>query len=195
VHAYPRFYKRTDILTLIIIRILLYFIIMLCILLFSSIILIQIATMTNGDRLSFIKNVFLPASIRHTTRSDHSSTYCQTYKTKSPKMTSSFPVEETTSLVKEDDWSPIWEFLPNVEKNPKTKDTYQVAIVMFFVGLGFLIFMIVTIRILYNMFKFKQGIDNESSKKTKAAKKRKRTNSVISRRASRASSVISTRSF
>jgi len=169
---------------------------MLCILLFSSIILIQIATMTNGDRLNFVKSVFLPASIHHTTRSDHSSTYCQTYKTKSPKMTSSFPVEETTVVVKEDDWSPIWEFLPNVEKNPKAKDTYQVAIVMFFVGLGFLIFMIVTIRILYNMFKFKQGIDNESSKKTKkAAKKRKRTNSVISRRASRASSVISTRSF
>lgn len=152
--------------------------------------------MTNGDRLNFIKNVFLPASIRRTITSDHPSTYCQSYKIKLPKIAPSSPAEEATTVEKEDDWSPIWEFLPIAEKNPKAKDTYQMVIVMFFVGLGFLIFMIITIRMLYNMFKFKQGVDNESSKKTKmAAKKRRRTDSVISRRVSRASSIISTRSF
>lgn len=152
--------------------------------------------MTNGDRLNFVKNVFLPASIRRTTRSERPSTDCQSYKTKSPKTTTSTAAEEATTAVKEDDWSPIWEFLPNVDKNPKAKDTYQTVLIMFCVGLGFLIFMIVTIRMLYKMFKFKQGAENESSKKKKkATKNRKRTDSVISRRTSRASSIISTRSF
>lgn len=147
--------------------------------------------MTNGDRLNFIRNVFLPASIR-TARTDHT-TSCQSYKTKPPKTTTTSPLEEVT-VVKGDDWSPIWEFLPNAEKDPKTKGTYQVIVIMLCIGFGFLIFMIVTIRILYNMFKFKQGNDDSFRKVKKATRKRKRTSSVISRRASRASSILSTRS-
>lgn len=156
--------------------------------------LLQIGYMTNGNKFISIKNVFLPISIR-TTGSDRLST-CQSYKTKLSKTTTeSLPVEEAT-VAKEDDWSPIWDFLPNVDKNSKTKEMYNVIIVMLCIGLGFLIFMIVTIRMLYNMFKFKQGIEEPSSKKRKkaAAKRNKRTSSVTSRRFSRASSIISSRS-
>lgn len=146
--------------------------------------------MANGDRLNFIKNVFLPASIR-TAKSDHSQ-ICQPFKTKSLKSTTIAPIEEAT-VVEEDDWSPIWEFLPNVEKNPKTKDFYHVITVMLCIGLGFLIFMIVTIRVLYKMFKFKSG--SESPKRSKrATRKPRRTSSITSRRLSRASSIISARS-
>lgn len=147
--------------------------------------------MANGDRLNFIRNVFLPASIR-TTRFDRPS-FCQSFKTKTSKSTTPSPVEEAT-VVEEDDWSPIWEFLPNVEKNPKTKDTYHVAIVMLCIGLGFLIFMVVTIRILYNMFKFKQGIESPKRKKNRTSRKSRRTSSITNRRLSRASSIISARS-
>lgn len=154
--------------------------------------LIQIATMMNGDRLNFLKNVFLPSSIG-TTRTEHPSS-CQSFKTISHKTTTEQSVEEAT-VMKEDDWSPIWEFLPNAEKNPKTKSTYHVITVMLCIGLGFLIFMLVTIRILYNMFKFKQGNDNSrSNRKKKTTRKPRRTSSVTSRRFSRASSITSMRS-
>lgn len=153
---------------------------------------IQIATMMNGDRLNFLKNVFLPSSIRMT-RADHPYS-CQSFKINSHKTTIEPSVEEAT-VKKEDDWSPIWEFLPNVEKNPKSKDTYHVITVMLCIGFGFLIFMLVTIRILYNMFKFKQGNDNSQNKrKKKTARKPGRTSSVTSRRFSRASSITSMRS-
>lgn len=116
--------------------------------------------MTNGDRLSFIKNVFLPASL-HTSKSDHPSS-CHSYRTKPHKtVTTESPAEEAT-VAKDnnddgDDWSPIWEFLPNTEKNPKAKVTYHTITVMLCISVGFLIFMILAIRILYKMFKFKQG--------------------------------------
>lgn len=146
--------------------------------------------MKNGDNLNFIKNVYLT----RITRFDRPSS-CQSYKTKLLKTTTDSSLEELTS-VKEDDWSPIWEFLPNAEKNPKTKDTYHTIIVILCIGLGFLIFMLVAIRILYNMFKFKQGNDESSSnkKKKKSPKRPRRSSSVTSRRLSRVSSIISTRS-
>lgn len=156
--------------------------------------LIQVATMTNGDRLNFLKNVFLPSSIR-TSRVDHPST-CQSFKTKAHRTTTESSVEEATVTKEDDDWSPIWEFLPNADKNPKAKSTYHVITVMLCIGLGFLIFMLVTIRILYNMFKFKQGNDNSRGKKKKKTTTRnpRRTSSVTSRRFSRASSITSMRS-
>lgn len=128
------------------------------------------------------------------TRSDRPSS-CESFKTKPSITTIESSVEESTSA-NEDDWSPIWGFLPNAEKNPKVKDAYHTVIVMLCIGLGFLIFMLVAIRILYNMFKFKQGNDESSSnkKKKKTTKKPRRTSSVMSRRLSRASSIISTRS-
>ncbi|XP_025206748.1 uncharacterized protein LOC112602728 [Melanaphis sacchari] len=153
-----------------------------------------IATITNGDRLSFMKNVFLPASIR-SNRSNRSA-FCQLQKIKQTKTATTTSVEDATD-VKEDDWSPIWQFLPSVEKNLNTKSTYRGMVVMLCIGFGFLIFMIVTMRILYNIFKFKQGNDESSNRRrNKAAKvqKPRRTSSVTSRRLSRVSSIISTRS-
>lgn len=153
--------------------------------------------MTNGDRLSFIKNVFLPATL-HTAKSDHPSS-CQSYKIKSHKtVITESPTEEAT-VAKDnnddggggDDWSPIWEFLPNTEKNPKSKVTYHTITVMLCISVGFLIFMILAIRILYKMFKFKQGNEQSSSRRKKMAKKHRRNNSVTSRRLSRASSILS----
>lgn len=150
--------------------------------------------MTNGDRLSFIKNVFLPATL-HTDKSDHPSS-CQSYKTKpAHKTVTESPTEEAT-VAKDnddgvDDWSPIWEFLPNTEKNPKSKVTYHTITVMLCISVGFLIFMILAIRILYKMFKFKQGNEETASRRKKMAKKHRRTNSVTSRRLSRAGSILS----
>ncbi|XP_022172162.1 uncharacterized protein LOC111034998 [Myzus persicae] len=154
-----------------------------------------ISTITNGDRMSFVKNVFLPSSIR-SNRSDRSA-FCQSYKTKQTKTVATVPPVEEATAAKEDDWSPIWQFLPSGEKNQKTKSPYQGIIVMLCIGFGFLIFMIVSMRILYNVFKFKQGNDESSSKRRKReekAKKPRRTGSVTSRRLSRVSSIISTRS-
>lgn len=146
----------------------------------------------NGDRLNFIKNIYLTPSIR-TTRSNHPSS-CQSYKTKLSITTTETLSEESTS-VKEDDWSPIWEFLPNSEKNPKMNDNYQTVIVILCICVGFLIFMLVAIRMLYNLFKFNQGNDESSNKKKKkSSKKPRRSSSVVSRRLSRTSSIISTRS-
>jgi len=142
-----------------------------------------------------MKNVFLPSLVR-SYRSDRSA-FCQSHhKTKQTKTTTDPPLEDTTAA-KEDDWSPIWQFLPSGEKNQKTKSTYQVLIVMLCIGFGFLIFMIITMRILYNIFKFKQGNDEYSNKRRKKAEKSmkpRRTSSVTSRRLSRVSSIISTRS-
>jgi len=145
-----------------------------------------------------MKNVFLPSSIRSNKISDRSA-FCQSYKTKQTKTTATAtvpPVEDLTGA-KEDDWSPIWQFLPSGEKNHKTKSTYQGIVVMLCIGFGFLIFMIVSMRILYNVFKFKQGNEESSRKRRKReekAKKPRRTGSVTSRRLSRVSSIISTRS-
>lgn len=152
--------------------------------------------MTNGERLNFIKSVFLPASIR-AARSGRPSTCSQSHnvKLKLPKTTST-TLEKNTVTKEDDDWSPIWEFLPNSEKHPKTKDTYYTVTVILCVGVGFLIFMIVTMRMLYNMFKFKQGDDDQSSSKRrkKTSRRPRRTGSVVSRRLSRSGSIISTRS-
>jgi len=155
----------------------------------------QIATVTNGDRLSFMKNVFLPSSIR-SNRSDRLA-FCQSYKTKQTKTAPTVPPVEDATAAKEDDWSPIWQFLPSGEKNHKTNSTYQGIVVMLCIGFGFLIFMIVSMRILYNIFKFKQGNDESSSKIRKKAEKARQTRrmgSATSRRLSRVSSIISTRS-
>uniref|UniRef100_A0A2S2NB83 Receptor ligand binding region domain-containing protein n=1 Tax=Schizaphis graminum TaxID=13262 RepID=A0A2S2NB83_SCHGA len=153
-----------------------------------------IATIMNGDRLNFMKNVFLPASVR-SNRSDRTA-FCQLHKIKQTKTATTSSVDDTTDA-KEDDWSPIWQFLPSVEKNLNTKSTYQGIVVMLCIGFGFLIFMIVTMRILYNIFKFKQGNDESSNRRrNKSAKvqKPRRTSSITSRRLSRVSSIISTRS-
>jgi len=142
-----------------------------------------------------VKNVFLPSSIR-SNKSDRSA-FCQSYKTKQTKTTATVPPIEDATAAKGDDWSPIWQFLPSGEKNHKTKSTYQGIVVMLCIGFGFLIFMIVSMRILYNVFKFKQGNDESSSKRRKKAEKAnkaKRTGSTTSRRLSRVSSIISTRS-
>lgn len=159
--------------------------------------MLQIATMANGDRLNFIKNVFLPASIRMTSKSDNPSS-CRSFKTKIISTTAVADTEEATVAKDDDDWSPIWDFLPNSEKNPnKTKDVYHTITVMLCIGLGFLIFMIVMIRVLYSVFKFKQSDDQSSSKKKKRAgntKRSRRMSSVTSRRLSRVNSIISTRS-
>ncbi|VVC31521.1 Periplasmic binding protein-like I,Receptor, ligand binding region [Cinara cedri] len=157
-----------------------------------------ISTMTNGERLNFIKNVYLPTLIR-TAKFDRPAMCGQSHKIK-PKLTKTTTtvastMEEATVAKEDDDWSPIWQFLPNSEKHPKTKDMYHTITVMLCIGFGFLLFMIVMIRMLYNMFKFKQGDDQSSSKKKKKASRRpRRTGSVVSRRLSRASSIISTRS-
>lgn len=165
--------------------------------------------MTNGDRLIFMKNVFLPASIRSTNNRSDRSLFCQSHKTKQtkaatvqPPSTADDESDATTATKNADnDWSPIWQFLPSGEKNQKTKSTYNVIIVMLCVGLGFLIFMIVTMRMLFNIFKFKQGDGGSSSKRRKRAekaeranKKPRRTSSVTSRRLSRVSSIMSIRS-
>lgn len=143
-----------------------------------------------------MKNVFLPSSIRSNKISDRSA-FCQSYKTKQTKTAATVPPVEDATGAKEDDWSPIWQFLPSGEKNHKTKSAYQGIVVMLCIGFGFLIFMIVSMRILYNVFKFKQGNDESSSKRRKRlekANKPRRTSSVTSRRLSRVSSIISTRS-
>jgi hypothetical protein len=148
----------------------------------------------NGDRLNFMKNVFLPASIR-SNRSDRTA-FCQSHKIKQTKTATTSSVEDTIDA-KEDDWSPIWQFLPSVEKNLNTKSTYHGIVVMLCIGFGFLIFMIVTMRILYNIFKFKQGNDESSNRrknKSVKAQKPRRTSSITSRRLSRVSSILSTRS-
>ncbi|XP_050436197.1 uncharacterized protein LOC126842975 isoform X2 [Adelges cooleyi] len=160
-----------------------------------------VAKLTNGDRLNFIKNVFLPASTRMTTGglTDRPSP-CQSYQPKSPKPTTVVPTPDDEDVVtvarEQDDWSPIWKFLPNGDKQPKEKDTYHVVTVLLCIGLGFLLFMIITIRILYKMFTFSQGNDQSSSKKKKKSNNTRasRGNSVSSRRVSRTSSIASTRS-
>lgn len=163
--------------------------------------------MTNGERLNFVKNVFLPVATR-TARPHRPSSCDQSYKVKSKPPKSPTPTASTTETAVaeedvgggggggDDDWSPIWEFLPNSEKHPKTKDTYQSVAVILFVGVAFLIFMVVTMRMLFNVFKFKQGDDQQSSKNRKKSSSRspRRTGSAISRRARRASSITSARS-
>lgn len=159
--------------------------------------MLQIATIANGDRLNFIKNVFLPALIRVASMSDHPNS-CRSFKTKTISTTAAADAEEATVAKDDDDWSPIWDFLPNSEKNPnKAKDAYHTITVMLCIGLGFLIFMVVMIRVLYSVFKFKQSDDHSSNNKKRRAgtsKRSRRTGSVTSRRLSRVNSIISTRS-
>ncbi|XP_050536387.1 uncharacterized protein LOC126902809 [Daktulosphaira vitifoliae] len=156
-----------------------------------------VAKLTNGDRLNFIKNVYLPVSTKLTTGFAGNSPSCLLYKSKLSQFTTLASTADITVSEKEsDDWSPIWNFLPNGNKNPNQKnDSYHVFVVLICIGVGFGLFMIITIRMLYKMFKFQTSDTNQSKKKRKSEKKKaKRSSSVSSRKFSRTGSVISIRS-